>query len=142
MFKAKTLWESFSKRGKITPNTFFKNGSVNSGWGVKRGWFFLFVKIFSKGFCFERLFRFLVIQKTFSNGFCFERLLQKKSRLLCFEKSRVTSRDPKELKLVISAKFHRFSMVLETVLIGFEPILRRQSDFCHCTENSFVRTAS
>ena len=36
-----------------------------------------FPKTFSKGFCFERLFRFFVIQKTFSKGFCFEGLLQK-----------------------------------------------------------------
>ena len=77
MFKAKTLWESFSKRGKIIQNTFLKNGSVNSGWGVKRGWFYLFENIFSKGFCFVQLFLFFQFSITFSKRFCFERLCKK-----------------------------------------------------------------
>ena len=67
----------FQKEGKSLKIHFFKTAQLTQDGGSREVDFFLFEKIFSKGFCFERLFRFFVIQKTFSKGFCFERLLQK-----------------------------------------------------------------
>ena len=75
-------------------------------------WFFLFLKNFLKEFLLWTKFYFFRNSKNVFKGFLLWTTFAKKSRLLCFEKSRVTSRDPKELKLVISVKFHRFSMVL------------------------------
>ena len=101
-----------------------------------------FLKNFLKGFLLWTTFFIFSVFKNFFKAFLLWTTLQKKWRFLCFGKSRVSSSRFQKIKVLKSITFHRFSMVLKTVLIGFEPILRRQNDFCHCAENSFVRTAS
>ena len=103
---------------------------------MKIWWFFIFLKNFLKGFLLWTTFFIFSVFKNFFKAFLLWTTLQKKWRFLCFGKSRVSSSRFQKIKFLKSITFHRFSMVLKTVLIGFEPILRRQNDFCHYVEKS------